>query len=287
MRASLLAIAMAACSAPSEVTDAAGDGDGPAVIDLGAPDGGGSRCTISGDVISCSNRTLQLQGIALPRTVRYQLPLGTPPASGWPVVFYFQGSFFSTAFEGTRSAPFGLFNLVLTIKALLDSGFAVLAPEANSSLAWQTNIPPWDQNWPGCSDDVFLQAIFAAIAKGDFGPLDGARLHAMGISSGGFMTSRMAVSYAGKFRSLVVHSASYATCSAWCTVPKPLPADHAPTLFLHGRKDATVPESTMEPYRDELLAEGRTAGSVIDEQATHMWIPAGPTAIPAWFWAHP
>ena len=44
------------------------------------------------------------------------------------------------------------------------------------------------------------------------GPLDPSRLLAIGVSSGGYMTSRMAVSYPGKFRALAI--AAGASCRA-------------------------------------------------------------------------
>lgn len=132
-----------------------------------------------------------------------------------------------------------------------------------------------------------MGALFEAVATGKVGPLNGTRLFAMGISSGGFMTSRMAVSYPGKFRSLAVHSRSYATCGATCTVPRPLPADHPPTLFLHGGSDSVVPVSAMESYRDALAAEGHVVDSVVDPSAGHEWLATGPSAIRSWFDAHP
>src|SRR5947208_14122972 len=99
-----------------------------------------------------------------------------------------------------------------------------------------------------------------------FGPLDASRRYAMGISSGGCMTSRMAVSYDGAFRAFAIASASYATCGATCTVPA-LPPDHPPTLFLHGGMDNIVPVSAMTPYRDELRADGRVVDAIIDANA--------------------
>ena len=104
---------------------------------------------------------------------------------------------------------------------------------------------PPSGGWPGV---VYFQGslvpgtdAFSAASTAAFGPINTTRLYAMGISSGGFMTSRMAVSYPGKFRALADHSGSYATCSDTCTVPTPLPSNHPPTLFLHGDTDAIVP----------------------------------------------
>jgi poly(3-hydroxybutyrate) depolymerase len=202
---------------------------------------------------------------------------------------FFQGSFVpgSHAFAASTSDPFGEYELTSTVKALLDGGYAVLAPNAqsNGSLYWQSNVPPYATNWTGCDDDVFIQKFLTATTDATFGPLDPARRYAMGISSGGYMTSRMAVSYAGTFRALAIASGSYATCGVTCSVPT-LPADHPPTLFLHGDADMTVPLSAMTPYRDKLLAGSFTVKAVIHAGAGHEWLTEGKTEVPAWFAAH-
>jgi poly(3-hydroxybutyrate) depolymerase len=225
------------------------------------------------------------------RHIAFATPLGTTPPAGWPAVIFFQGSFVPghSSFAARRSDPFGLVQLVLTIKALLDRGYAVLAPDASSggTAFWETNIPPFAFDWSGSPDDVFMRAIFDAIAHGAFGTIDPTRLYAMGISSGGFMTSRMAVSYAGKFRALVDHSGSYATCGSICSVPRPLPADHPPTLFLRGDKDALVSMASIQVYIDALTAEGHEVELVTDPTAGHEWLVEGSSAIPSWFDSHP
>jgi poly(3-hydroxybutyrate) depolymerase len=241
-----------------------------------------SRCTATGAMLACTKQTVQIGG----RTVTYQLPLGTPPASGWPIVIYYQGSFVaaSHAFAAAMSDAFGQYQLTETVKALLDRGYAVIAPETvgGATPYWETNVPPYATSWTDSPDDVFVHALVAATADGTFGPLDASRTYAMGISSGGFMTSRMAVSYAGTFRALAIASASYATCSNICSVPA-LPADHPATLFLHGAADAVVPVSTMYPYRDALAAAGRDAQSIVDPTAGHQWLAEAVTAVPDWF----
>jgi len=250
----------------------------------------GSRCEVTTSSVTCSRRELSLTALLVPRAVSYEVPLGTPPKAGWPVVFFFQGSLFpaALAFSGDKGSLFGQYNLALTVKALLDAGYAVMAPNAllGGTTFWQTNIPPWSLLWNTSSDHAFLMAIWKAMRDGKFGPLDSSRMYAMGISSGGFMTSRMAVSYPGTFRALAINSASYATCSALCLVPS-LPADHPPTLFLHGGLDALVPLPSMESYRDALMRDGHEVKTVIDRTAGHEWLADGVRAIPEWFATHP
>jgi poly(3-hydroxybutyrate) depolymerase len=250
-----------------------------------------SRCQATPSEVTCTSHQLALTAQLLPRDVFYEVPVGTPPAKGWPVAFFFQGSFVAAAgtFVAKKDDSFGLFNMTLTVKELLDHGYAVLAPNAavEGRTVWQTNIPPWSALWSSSNDDAFMTAIFAAIGEGKFGALDASRLYAMGISSGGFMTSRMAVSYSGKFRALAVHSAGYATCGTTCTLPSALPTDHPPTLFLHGAQDNVAAPSQMELYRDALVAQGHTVQTLLDPTAGHEWLTAGPTTIRTWFDTYP
>jgi poly(3-hydroxybutyrate) depolymerase len=226
------------------------------------------------------------------RDVIWQVPLGTPPAQGWRVVLLFQGSFYGPPlmFDASDSSPHGGYHLASTVKELLDAGYAVLAPEAHveGGLFWDTNVPPWSIDWTSSPDHAFMLSIFAAISSGKFGPLDASRMYATGISSGGYMTSRMAVSYPGKFRALAVHSASYAKCSGpLCVVPDTLPSDHPPTLFLHGQVDLIVPISTMKPYNARLVDDGKETRVVVGPKAGHEWLAEGPHEVVAWFDAHP
>jgi len=255
-------------------------------------EGTASRCTASASEVSCPYEQQSLPAQAgVPRDVIWQVPLGTPPAKGWPVVLLFQGSLFGPKlmFSGRPSDPFGRYYVALTVKELLDAGYAVLAPAAHVDGAtfWDTNVPPWSISWTYAPDNAFMQSIFESISSGLFGPLDTSRMYATGISSGGYMTSRMAVSYPGKFKALAIHSASYATCSGpVCVVPTSLPSDHPPTLFLHGEADLIVPISTMKAYNARLVSKNKETRVVIDPGAGHEWLPAGPQEVVAWFNAH-
>jgi poly(3-hydroxyoctanoate) depolymerase len=298
-----LSICISACSAEQPIATLA---DGGAVLDVGASFDGGaildaeigdagvepapSRCTVTADRAECTKRSMTLSALLVPRTVTWELPLGTPPAAGWPTVIFFQGTTVagSEAFAADHDATFGQYRLTRTVKALLDRGFAVVAPNAliGGATAWETNIPPWSVAWATSSDHLLMLELFRALDAAELGPIDSDRLYAMGISSGGFMTSRMAVSYPGRFRGLAVHSGSYATCSAICVLPRDLPADHPPTLFLHGQADSTMPIASMIPYREALIAMGIVVASDIDPVAGHEWIEGGVSSVPAWFEQH-
>jgi len=133
---------------------------------------------------------------------------------------------------------------------------------------------------------LVMNELFAGIEAGRFGPLDPSHLYATGISSGGFMTSRMAVSYRGRFRALAIHSGSYATCPTVCVIPTPLPKDHPPTLFVQGALDPVVPLPEMELYRGVLSAEGFEVSTLINPTGAHAWFAQSGPAILAWFQAH-
>ncbi|MCP4500742.1 MAG: hypothetical protein GY822_12345 [Deltaproteobacteria bacterium] len=91
-----------------------------------------------------------------------------------------------------------------------------------------------------------MLALFENVSLQKFGPLDDQRLFAIGISSGGYMTSRMAVSYPGRFVALAIVAGGHATCSGpICNLPDALPRDHPPTVFLHGKQDVVVPAESM------------------------------------------
>lgn len=276
-------------------TGAATTGEGSATTQEPASTGGetggelGSRCVETPTTITCPKITIELG--PWQRDVHYQVPLGAPPPGGWPVALMFQGSFFSAevTWVATDDLPFGAFHQTRTVKHLLDAGFAVITPETklDGATFWDTNIPPYSTNWEASEDHLLMLEIFARIEDGTFGPLDTGRMFATGVSSGGYMTSRMAIAYPGKFRALAIAAGSYASCSGpLCVVPPQEPA-HPPTLFLHGELDVTVPISTAEAYRDALEKVGVETRFVSDPADGHGWIAASPGEVETWFSGHP
>ncbi len=250
-----------------------------------------SRCEETEGTLRCAHRTMILRTgatVLSDRDVHWQAPHGEAPVDGWPVVFLFQGSYLPAGdtWEAAPDAAFGVYHQLRTVQALLDAGYLVLAPEASGegSTFWNTNIPPYATFWETSPDHALMEAIFAALAAGDFGPVNGDAYYATGISSGGYMTSRMAVSYPGRFVALAIAAASYATCGgATCFVPSTLPADHPPTLFLHGEVDMVVPIGTMERYEARLSAQGFTTRVVRDAGVGHAWLRVAPAEVLAWF----
>lgn len=262
--------------------------DAPENPPVELPDG--QRCEVDADTITCAKRTYTIATGAFglsAREVHFMLPEGEAPETGWPVAILFQGSLHSAegSWQSREGDEWGGYHETELIAALLEAGFAVLTPEAryDGATYWDSNVVPYNVAWDTSEDHQLMLELFDAIDDGAFGPLDGERLFAAGISSGGYMTSRMAVSYPGRFTALAIQSASYATCAGpLCDVPE-LPRDHPPTLFLHGANDEIVPESTMQPYADALEEDGVEVAIERDEDAGHQWLPSAPGAVVAFF----
>lgn len=241
--------------------------------------------------ISCSSQSSWVASGPLSiRKVIYQVPTGTPPAGGWPLVIIYQGSFFAlNDFVYSSNAWAGkLYNEGKTIKTLLEHGYAVIAPSAPADLFWQTNIPGLSGAlYETSTDFTFITNLLEDVRQGRFGPLNSQRQYATGISSGGYNTSRMAVSFPGQFKALAIQSGSYATCAGpLCVIPE-LPADHPPTTFLHGFIDTIVPWWSMDLYYDRLLQKGIETSRYTEPLGNHEWFTASPAIILAWFNAHP
>ncbi len=250
-----------------------------------------SPCVATETSVECPYLTTTLTVGALSRNVYSKAPSGDVPDGGWPAVIGFQGSYVGAAnmWHGQAGESFGALYQTQTLSTLLEAGYVVLTPEVKGAGAtfWDTNVPPYAGDWESSTDHQFMVAIFAAIKAGTFGSVDSAQLYAMGISSGGYMTSRMAVSYPGTFRALAIASGSYANCGGpICNIPLPLPSDHPPTLFLHGEKDLIVPIATMTRYRDALDTLGVTTQTVTNPQKGHEWLPEAPAAVRDFFKAH-
>lgn len=245
-----------------------------------------SRCKVTQTTVQCEHNVTKLIAGLEARDVYWQTPVTPPPPEGYPVVLVFQGSLGGPSLTWgllTPAVPFGGFQQGRLQAMLLDAGFTVVAPAASGEVAWQTNSTvPFELT----GDKQVMDTLLASIKDGQYGPANLARMYATGISSGGYMTSRMAVSYPGVFRALAIQSASYATCvGAACVVPA-LPKDHPPTLFLHGQLDTTVPLYTAQLYHDALQKDGIETKMVVDSLAGHEWLKESPERVTEWFQGH-
>lgn len=219
------------------------------------------------------------------RTVFWQVPEGSPPPGGWPVVFFYHGWDTRTVLGLFAPPPINPFAVTLTdsnaylipqiFHELLDDPngtgkkYAVIAATAQFrpllGRYWDTN-DPLNSNYSTQEDFAFFPDLFGEIKTGSYGPasqFNMSKRYAFGLSSGGYNSSRMAVSFnqapgdADAWKTLGILSASYATCrGATCLIPT-LPANHPPVKFWHGVNDTVNPLWTAELYRDHLQANGK------------------------------
>jgi len=244
-------------------------------------------CTDDGATIRCEHIVSRFRDGRVSRRVRWQLPPGEPPEAGWPAVVVFQGTGHGSihSFEAAVDDAWGGWWQARLTASLLDEGFAVIAPATRLDATWwDTNVLPWAYTWDRSRDHLLVQGLLDGVDAGELGPLDPGSLFATGISSGGYMSSRMALSYPGAFRALAIQSASWATCGGVaCALPVALPADHPPTLFLHGEQDEVVPVDTMWLYQEALEAQGTPTEVIVEPEVHHGWLEDAPVAIPDWF----
>ena len=132
--------------------------------------------------------------------------------------------------------------------ALLSQGFAVVAPTSDGSQNyWNTNTPAYNANteaalaaWNATdnADHALMLQLFGKMADADDADFGGEvsprRLHAAGFSSGGYMASRAAFNYPGRFKSVVIASASW-FFQARLLPPRP-PPPAASRHHLHRRR---------------------------------------------------
>ncbi len=246
------------------------------------------RCHEEGPTLSCEHQVLELHPGLVARQVLWQVPLGEAPAEGWPVALLFQGAEASAELfwrtPGTRTGS--AWTSTRITQTLLDKGFAVITPKARGRGwgAWDTNLPGHAQDWEGAPDHLLMLDLLDAIEQGDFGDLDPDRLFAGGISSGGYMSSRVGTEYPGCFQALFIHSGSWRSCAgAFCALPEELPGDHPPTMFQHGEWDTVVPMRTAERYHQALDDAGVDTLFLAEPRLGHNWAADAPEAMLSWF----
>lgn len=250
-----------------------------------APQGSFGPCSTQGDELVCPYASTTIDSPDGGRQLLWSAPDGEGP---FGVALLFQGSSTPpvTYFEGTEGEPFGGIEQVRLTAELLDAGWIVVAPAtwAGGLTWWNTNVAPWVDDWGSSPDAAMISTLFDELDGGTFGDVDPTRIVAAGVSSGGYMTSRMAIEHPDRLARVVIAAGSYATClGAACTVPATLPEEHPPTLFLHGGADDVVPLSTMEPYADGLAAAGVDVDVEVEEDFGHGWIDGAAELAVAWF----
>ncbi|KAL1529865.1 hypothetical protein AB1Y20_000796 [Prymnesium parvum] len=257
------------------------------------------RCVSSPTRVSCEFRTLLVGG----RSIYYQYPSGRSPGGGFPTVLIFHawGVDGRTCFEADVADDFRVFPKAKLARNLLDAGFAVVCPQADSPYNetegrfWWSNIPPYDGDevedlylWNYTSPDhAMLMNFLHAAENASIGPLDTSRLHAAGFSSGAYMVSRLARWQYQRFASLSLNAGAMYYCGGeYCPAPRkfltPYFGEHPPTLFLHGDKDDVVSRSSVVDYYTRLLNSSIKSRLVTQADAVHQWLDAAPDEVVSW-----
>ena len=272
-----------------------------------SPPAAAARCSVDGGGNASCSYTKRFNnywcnGFAVARPVRWQVPEGTPPAGGWPVAFFYAGTQVTdtdNAFIHRMSQPYGQGYVPHIIRELLDnpSGtgrkYAVFVADPPMSGGW---LQYWHTNvvnpYSASCDYDFFPDFFGEISGGSYGAASQYNLgqrYAFGLSSGGFNSSRMAVTFNGSsvWKALGIVAASYATCSSSCGTLPTLPANHPPTKFWHGQNDTIVPLATMYAYYNKLGSQGLVRAKL--EHGGGHEVPVdtlGASGIKAWFDAY-
>lgn len=265
------------------------------------------RCTADANGWSCTHNKRYnyywCGGYYIPRTVRWQVPEGTAPAGGWPVAFYYAGTQptdYLHAFDRDYNEAYGLGYEPQIIHELLDDPYntgkkyAVMVADPPASGGW---LQYWHTNvinpYSASCDAQFFPDFFGEIKSGSYGAASQYNMnkrYAYGLSSGGFNSSRMAVTFnsgtgnANTWKALGIVAASYATCGYSCGTLPTLPANHPPTKFWHGQNDTIVPIDTMYTYFNKLGAGGFTRQKLEHPGGHALTVDnLGASGIKAWF----
>jgi hypothetical protein len=269
-----------------------------------SPPADAARCSVdSGNNASCSYAKRYngywCNGAYVYRAVRWQVPEGTPPSGGWPVAFFYAGTQLSdtdNAFIHRMSQPYGQGWVPHIIREMLDNPngtgrkYAVFVADPPASGGW---LQYWHTNvvypYSASCDYDFFPDFFGEIAGGSYGAASQYNLskrYAFGLSSGGFNSSRMAVTFNGSsvWKALGIVAASYATCSSSCGTLPTLPANHPPTKFWHGQNDSIVPLTTMYAYYNKLGSQGLVRAKLEHGGGHEVTVDTlGVSGIKAWF----
>ena len=147
--------------------------------------------------------------------------------------------------------------------------------------------------WNISEDHILLRELMEKFSKGSLGfKIDVGSMHAVGFSSGGFMTSRMAFSYSGLFKSLSIVSGGYYNCLPPINncpdddytddAHREVIKFHPPTQLLHGSDDKTVPVDLAQRYHANLVENSMQPTRLITTDQGHTWIKGSVEAVIEW-----
>ncbi len=136
-------------------------------------------------------------------------------------------------------------------------GFVVVQPNANPA-------PP-QSSWKPESDDAKVHTFLLAAL--DAYAIDRDRVHMMGFSQGGMMSSRFLCTHAELFASMAPMAGTGCTFFGTNT-----PSREVHVLYVHGKTDAVVAYSQGTTQRDAMIAKwSMTKDVVVSTDASHVY----------------
>ena len=160
----------------------------------------------------------------------------------------------------------------------LELGYAVVAP--NPTTPRCEGVYQWDytETDPNRSDNLFLKRVIDWIKSGKDFPVRKDRIYVVGISSGGFMASRLAQLFADDIAKVVIRSAGNANdmsiegrrCIPVWGGPHEVKR-HPPTMLIHGVRDRLVPVRMSDQYEASLKRAGVEVVYIRAAGKGHRW----------------
>jgi poly(3-hydroxybutyrate) depolymerase/predicted secreted protein len=219
-------------------------------------------------------------------------PEGKPPAKGWQVIILLHG-------RGQGGGAWfgeGLLSMgeqKTFPQEALRANYAILAPDSGETP--RSGVRQWDcmhRVVERSEDLLFFRDLLSWVKKNDWARLDAGRVYVAGISSGGFMASRLAHAFPAQIRAVCIVSAGNADSvkigrnlasifdfSATQTIS----ASHPPALILHGTADRLVPVDMGRRYFHDLQAAGVRVRYEEIPGGRHGWHAAFNKLILEWF----
>jgi predicted esterase/predicted secreted protein len=213
------------------------------------------------------------------RKVYLAMPKGDCPEKGWQVAILLHGR------GQTPGVWFGEGLLAqgdqkLFPPLILESGLVVMAPEALEP--FEKGIRQWDffhKILPNSKDLTFFNALFQWMQGNRDIKFDLSKIYVIGISSGGFMASRLAQVFPENWEGIVVIAAGNA--DSFPRIPSfpidnnplshKLSSEHPPTLIIHGDKDRIIPFAYGERYYQDLKQAGVNTEMLVMTNEGHRW----------------
>ncbi|MBK7977037.1 MAG: hypothetical protein IPK07_28500 [Deltaproteobacteria bacterium] len=159
------------------------------------------------------------------RRARARVPATPAPAAGYPLILVFHGAQATADWQ----VAYTTFE-----DAAVRAGFAIVHPDGTGKdHTWNAGTCCGSAMHDQVDDVSFVNELIGRLKS--LAAIDPRRIHVAGVSNGGMFADRLACEMSNELASLaMVSAAPYAgRCPLWIPIP---------TLMVHGKQDAIVPE---------------------------------------------